>query len=151
MKKNSAENRYMEFNLGVQSFALPLLAVKEVIRRPEVTTVPNMPPHFEGMVNLRGQILGVFNVRKKLGSTKSLVDQSQEVVIVVEEGGVMVGMSVDEVTRVLHAGAEKILAAPLKEEDPAKVYLNGVIHEDDQLILLVDVHKLLEFDKYKAA
>jgi purine-binding chemotaxis protein CheW len=151
MSTNLADNRYMEFSLGNQSFALPLLAVKEVIRRPEVTSVPNMPAHFEGMVNLRGQILGVFNVRKKLGSLKASVDQSQEVVIVVEENGVMIGMSVDEVNRVVHASRDKILEAPLKEDDPAKAFISGVIHESEKLVLMVNVHKLLEFEKYKAA
>lgn len=84
----SAENngRFMEFRLGTQMYAVPLLTVKEVIPKPEITSVPNMPSHFEGMINLRGQILGVFNVRKKLGAKpEAVLEKSHDVVIVIEQ------------------------------------------------------------------
>lgn len=146
----SLDNRYMEFRIGEQLYAIPLLSVKEVIQKPDVRLVPNMPPYFEGMMNLRGQILGVFSVRKKLAA-KARDEKSEhpEVVVVIEEHGTMVGMIVDEVTRVLYADENAIKAAPLKEDDPAKKYIDSVIQADKELVLTIKVNQLFEMDKFK--
>lgn len=150
MSQQNVDNRYMEFRLGEQLYGIPLLSVKEVIQKPEVTAVPNMPAHFEGMVNLRGQILGVFNVRKKLAAQSKPANESQsnEVVMVIEKNGVSVGMVVDEVTRVLHPNSDMIRAAPLKEDDPARAFILSVIQTGDDLVLVVDANQLLDLDKY---
>jgi purine-binding chemotaxis protein CheW len=150
MSAEGLDNRFMEYRLGAQLYALPLLNVKEVIPKPEITAVPNMPPHFEGMINLRGQILGVFNVRKKLAAkARDAKEDHPEVVIVIEHMGVSVGMMVDEVTRVLHAEDGKIGPAPLKEDDPARHFIGSVIQTGKELVLTVQIDKLLDLEKYK--
>lgn len=148
---NNTDNRYMEFRLGGQLYAIPLLTVKEVVPKPEITIVPNMPAHFEGMINLRGQILGVFNVRRKLNiKAKDPAAKSSDVVIVIEQMGVSVGMIVDEVTRVLHAEAEKISPAPLKDDDPSRSFITSVIQSEQELVMTIQVDKLLELEKHRA-
>jgi purine-binding chemotaxis protein CheW len=150
MSEANSDNRFMEFRLGGQLYAIPLLSVKEVITKPEITMIPNMPTHFEGMINLRGQILGVFNVRKKLAAkADDSKNKVQEVVIVIEQKGVFVGMIVDEVTKVLHAKPEMIGPAPLKEDDPARHFIGSVIQTGEELVMTIHVGKLLELDKYK--
>lgn len=152
MSQSTLDNKFMEFRLGDNLFAIPLLHVKEVIKRPEISQVPNMPAHFEGMLNLRGQILGVFNVRQRLGAKKKDAAESMtDVVVVVDQNGVQVGMIVDEVTRVLHATQEMIKEAPLKEGDPARKFVNSVIQSSDELVLNISVSDLLELDKYNLA
>jgi purine-binding chemotaxis protein CheW len=146
------DNRYMEFRLGAQLYAIPLLTVKEVISKPEVTLVPNMPAHFEGMFNLRGQILGVFNIRKKIAAKPAEVaNKNSDVVIVIEQDGVNACMTVDEVTRVLHAEPNMISPAPLKEDDPARKFIEAVIQTDGQLVPTINVSQLLELEKFRAA
>jgi purine-binding chemotaxis protein CheW len=151
MSQNTLENRYMEFILGDQQFALPLISVKEVIQKPEITNVPNMPSHFEGMMNLRGKIIGVFNVRKKMSikAQESKTEKSPDVVIVVEKDGISVGMIVDEVTRVIHATADMISAAPVKEGDSTLKYILNVIQTKGDMVLSIDVNELLEIEKYR--
>lgn len=151
MSQNTLENRFMEFLLGDQAFALPLISVKEVISRPEITPVPNMPAHFEGMMNLRGKVIGVFNMRKKLAvrATSERQSESPEAVIVVEGEDVSIGMIVDEVTRVIHAKPDMLKEAPLKADDPMRKYIINVIQTKDGMILSVDVGELLELKKYK--
>ncbi len=152
MSANSLENRFMEFKLGGQLYAIPLLSVMEVIPKPEVTVVPNMPSHFEGMINLRGQILGVFNVRKKLAAKpREATKSNSEVVIVIEQLGISAGMIVDEVTRVLHAKGDMIGPAPLKENDPARQFIGSVIQTGTELVMTIHVASLLELEKYKSA
>jgi purine-binding chemotaxis protein CheW len=149
MSGEKIDNRYMEFKLGDQLYAVPLLAVKEVIQKPEVTAVPNMPSHFEGMMNLRGQILGVYSIRKKLNAKpKEKHLTTTDVVMVIEHEGISVGMIVDEVTKVLHAETDKIKPAPLKEDDPAKSFVTSVIQAEGELVLAVNVSQLLELNKY---
>lgn len=152
MSQNTLNNRYMEFLLNQQAFALPLISVKEVIQKPEITSIPNMPAHFEGMMNLRGKIIGVFNVRKKLSvkATSDRVSTTPEVVIVIEKDGVSV-MIVDEVTKVIHATDVMVKEAPLKEDDPTRRYILNVIHSKDEMVLSINVNELLEIDKYKKA
>ncbi len=148
---NEVDNRYMEFKLGGQLYAIPLLSVKEVVPKPEITSVPNMPAHFEGMINLRGQILGVFNVRKKLSAkARDTSEKNSDVVIIIEQLGVSVGMIVDEVTRVLHAAKDKIGPAPLKEDDPARHFITAVIQTEEELVMTIQVGQLLELEKHKA-
>jgi len=138
----------MEFRLGDQLYAIPLLTIKEVIQKPDVTAVPNMPSHFEGMMNLRGQILGIFSVRKKLGAKDRAADAGNDVVVVIEQNGTNVGMIVDEVTRVLHPDSNMIRPAPLKENDPAQAFVRSVIQSGEDLILTIDVVQLLDLEKF---
>lgn len=148
----TTDHRYMEFRLGQQLYAIPLLSVKEVLQKPELTPVPNMPSHFEGMINLRGQILGILNVRKKLGAnTLSTKDDPNPhaVVIVIEDQGVLVGMTVDEVTKVIQAKDSQIGPAPLKEGDPAQKFVTSVLQLDKELILTLNLFELLELKKYQ--
>jgi purine-binding chemotaxis protein CheW len=151
MSHDNLDNRYMEFQLGGQLFAMPLMSVKEVIQKPEITSVPNMPSHFEGMMNLRGQILGVFDVRKKLAvkAREKNSENTPEVIIVIEDQGVSVGMLVDEVTKVLHTNEGMIKPAPIKEDDQASSFIRSVIHAGEEMVLAVDVRNLLEIEKYK--
>ncbi len=145
------DNRFMEFRLSDQLYALPLLSIKEVIRKPEITIIPNMPPHFEGIMNLRGQILGVFNIRKKISAKPNEAKNPKDVVVVIERNGIFVGILVDEVTTVLHPEADNIRPAPLKEGDPAQPYVKFVIHTEKDLVMAIDMPTLLDLDKYKLA
>lgn len=138
-----ADRRYMELRIGTGLFAIPLLSVKEVISRPELTAVPNMPSHFEGMINLRGQILGVYSARRKIGM-KTTDKQVQEVVVILDVNGVKTGVIVDDVTRVLHVEEAMLREAPIKEEDPAFRYISAVIELEKELIQIINMSALLE-------
>lgn len=144
----SLDNRFMEIRMGTQLYGVPLMAVKEVIQKPEITSVPNMPKHFEGMINLRGQILGVFNIKSKLSKGEVEAEQPP-VIVVVEDNGVLVGMIVDEVTRVLDVDPDALKAAPLKGNDPAAKFISGIIHSDEELVMTLKIAELLELNNYK--
>lgn len=150
MSEVQIKSRYIEFSLGAQLYAIPLLTVKEVILKPETTAVPNMPSYFEGMINLRGQVLGIYNLRKKMGAkSKDNNELANDVVIIIENNGISVGMIVDEVTRVLNVESSMIGPAPLKEDDPARNFINSVIRVNGELVMTVNVVELLELEKFK--
>ncbi|MBX7231370.1 MAG: chemotaxis protein CheW [Bdellovibrionales bacterium] len=147
MNKSKTDGRFMEFRLGEIFFAVPLLNVREVLPKPDTTHIPNMPPHFEGMINLRGQIVGVFNVAKKLNPhSQQKKNKPNEVVIVIEKNGVNVGMIVDEVTKVLYTESDKISPAPLKKEEPSSQYIDCVIQNEEGLVMTINIEKLLELN-----
>ena len=147
---NNVQNdlRYMEFRFGEQKFALPLLAVKEVIPKPETTPVPNMPSHFEGMINLRGQVLGIYNIRRKLGIpvAQASVNVRHEVVIIVENNTGLVGFIVDEVTRVIQTTPESFLEAP-KSDVASAQFVSSIIKSEEDLIMAVEIGKILGFEQ----
>jgi len=147
----SHDNRFMEFKMGDQLYSVPLLSVREVIQKPEITPMPNCPADFEGMMNLRGQLLGVFNVRKKLSSNAKPKNNEHTVVVIIERNGISVGMIVDEVTRVLSTESDMIKAAPVRADDPSKKFIQSIIHTESDLVLILDLEQLLEFKKYEKA
>lgn len=92
-------NRYLNFSLGEEEFAIPLLSVKEVIAVPETTPIPHTPPHFLGIMNLRGQVISVIDLRKKFSiNTKNTEETS---VIILDLKNHFLGVVVDSVTSVL--------------------------------------------------
>lgn len=151
MTTNIHENRFIVFKIGKQQYALPLLSIMEVITKPDITPVPNMPNYFEGMINLRGQILGVFNVNKRLGNkTRETQFDTPEVIIVIEHNNVIIGMIVDEVIKVIQPEENCISPAPIKEDsNNGKDFVDSVIQLDNEIVIILNITELLELERYK--
>lgn len=141
----SEMQRYLCFNLGKEEFALPLLAVKEVIGMPELTPIPQMPPHFLGMMNLRGNVITILDLRNKL-SIKPQPSEEQAVVIL-ELGDTRLGCVVDCVNSVINLSEADILDKPHMENTKSSQSITGVIKKSEGLILLLDVAKALSLDE----
>lgn len=73
--------RYLCFNLGHEEFAIPLLSIKEVIGMPDVTPIPQSPPHFLGIMNLRGQVISILDLRQKLTIKPSNVEDPSVMIL----------------------------------------------------------------------
>lgn len=144
-KETSSTNskRFLEFILGKESYAIELLKVKEVITPPEMTPIPKSPPHVCGLMNLRGLILTVIDLRKKLGITP-IEDTSQNGVIIFDLGERLLGVKVDSIQRVLNVFEDKI--KPVPESDRNNEYILGVIQHETKLIMWIDPSILLESD-----
>ena len=99
------EAQYVTFRLGDEVFALPMESVREIIRNPDVVRVPMTPPAFEGVANLRGQVLPVVNLRRRLGLEPRTRDDATRVVVVDE--GDAVGFVVDSVASVITATSQQ--------------------------------------------
>ena len=144
----SSDQKFLEFSLDAQLYAIPLAAVKEVFRRPEVTKVANMPIDFEGIFNLRGSIIGLIDIKKSIGM-KKMIEKASEVVVCVEHEGTTLGVSVDEVTRILTSKEEMLRKPPFKKGDPAEPYIQTIVQSGEDLIVVLDLHKLLNFESYQ--
>ncbi len=132
--------RYLTFSLGTEDFAIPLLKVKEVIALTEVTPLPQTPPYFLGIMNLRGQVITVLDLRTKLGIKPA---KNQETVVVIcDLGTLCVGVVVDSVNSVVPVSEDKI--SPKPDMTGAKSdSIIGVYQDEKNLVLLLDISKTL--------
>ena len=141
------ESRYLCFTLGKEDFGVPLLAVREVIALPDITPIPHSPPHFLGIINLRGQILSIVDLRSKLGIASK--NHSETCVLVSEIDGVQLGLVVDSVNSVLSPEPDSVSEKPGLEGTKAANYVSAVFRTKDRLILFLDLSKILDVNEIK--
>lgn len=131
----------VSFVVGTEEFAISILSVQEINRMMQITRVPQSPPFIEGVINLRGKIIPVMDLRKRFGLEK-LENLADARIIVVEVQGRVIGFTVDRVNEVLR------LAADIVEPPPAMVcsidsdFVKGVGKLNDRLLILLDLDKL---------
>ena len=111
-------DRYLEFNLGVEKFAIPLLSVKEVIAVPETTNVPFTPEYYLGIMNLRGQVLSIIDLRKRMKVTPK-ENNSETAVIIVDLEYTHLGVIVDSINRVIAIDNDDFAPPPEIEKTQA--------------------------------
>jgi purine-binding chemotaxis protein CheW len=137
-------NRYLCFNLGSEGFSLPLLAVREVIGVPEITAVPQTPAHFLGIMNLRGLIISVLDLRIKMGIKPIVSDETA--VIILDLGDYNLGVVVDQVNAVIQLAENEISEKPHMDSSKINDSVTGVFRKDDRLVLLLDIAKALSVE-----
>ncbi len=142
--------RYLEFSLGAEVYAMPLLAVREVIAVPEITPIPYTPPHFLGMMNLRGQVISVIDLRLKFNMKQAATHTPETAIIICNIGSLSLGVVVNSVNSVLALTSQDISEKPGIESSINTAYITGVTRKDNQLVLLLDIGKVLNVTDYAA-
>lgn len=140
--QQSENNRYLSFSLGKEEYAIPLLSVKEVIAMPEITHVPHTPPHFLGIMNLRGQVISIIDLRGKLGIKP--LNSTETAVIICDLNPMSIGVVVDSINSVLSLKSELISAKPDIQGNKHHEYVTGIYRKDNHLVLLLDLAKTLD-------
>lgn len=142
----SEEIQLVVFGLGREEFAVEVTQVREIIRMEEITRMPKSPPFVEGIINLRGQIIAVIDLARRLNLPSG--ERSPETrIIVVEAGDVKVGMIVDSVSEVLRVSAEAVEPNPALAADVSAAFLQGVVKHDNRLIILLDLARILSLEE----
>lgn len=129
------------FRLGSEEFGVDITQVREIIKVPAITRIPNSPPFIEGVINLRGQITTVMDLRKRLGIATSKANENR--IIIVEVGKNTIGMIVDSVTEVLRLPSNDIEETPTAASGVDAEYIRGVGKLKDRLLILLDLNKVL--------
>lgn len=140
-------DRFLEFSLGQEDYAIPLLMVKEVISIPETTPIPKAPKHFIGLMNLRGQVISIVDLRNKL-SIKPKEEVADSAVIIVDFQGINIGVIVDSINRVLAFSIGDIQEMPEVNSQVKSDYIRGVYKKEDGLTILLDLAKCLDVKDY---
>jgi len=147
MTQGSTVGRYLVFALGAENFAIPLLKVREVIAMPEVTPIPQTPAHFLGIMNLRGQVISIVDLRNKL-KIKPKEKNSESAVIICDLGALSIGVVVDEVTSVFNIDSKDFQKRPQIESNMKTTYIEGVCQREGKLILLLNISEVLDVNDH---
>lgn len=137
--------RYLTFTLGAEEYALPLLRVKEVIGYSEPTPIPQAPAHFRGVINLRGQVISIIDLRSKL-SLETVAPRAETSIVILDLQGCLLGVVVDSVDCVLALAENEI-----DTQNDVGNFVNGrhvlgIAKKDDRLIILLDIRATLEVE-----
>lgn len=131
------------FRIGRETFGVPINLVHEIVRVPEITAVPDAPDYVEGVINLRGKIVSIIDLRKRFAE-REIIPHKKNRILVAELEGKMVGLIVDAASEVLKIPRSEIDAPPNVFEENEVHYVTGVGKLNGRLIILVDLTKILE-------
>ena len=135
-------SEYLSFTLGREEYGIEILKVQEIRSYEQVTTIANAPAFIKGVVNLRGIIVPIVDMRIKFNLGEAQYNELT-VVIVLNVAGRVVGMVVDGVSDVIQLSAEQIRPAPDFSSSFDMKYITGLGTVDDRMLILVDIEKLM--------
>jgi purine-binding chemotaxis protein CheW len=137
------ELQIVGFRIGRETYGLPISFVREIVRVPEITAVPNAPAYIEGVINLRGRIIPVVDLRKRFGEkTFELNKKSRIVVVEIEHRGV--GLLVNSASEVLRLPPSEIESPRVVFPEGELSYITGVGKLGGRLVILLDLTKILQ-------
>lgn len=138
----SRETHIVGFRVGRETYGVPITALHEIVRVPEITGVPDAPDYLEGVINLRGKIVSVVDLRKRFGQASATLDRRSRI-LVVEHRGRLVGMIVDSASEVLKIPESEIEPAPAMMQEGGLDCVTGLGKYKGRLIILLDVSRIL--------
>lgn len=139
----NSELHIVGFRVGSETFGVPITCVHEIVRVPEITNVPDSPEFVEGVINLRGKIVSVVDLRKRFGEQPTAPNKKNRV-IVVDSDRKLVGLIVDSASEVMRIPQSEIEQPPRIMADESSGYVTGVGKLKDRLIILVDLQRVLQ-------
>ncbi len=148
-RKKVAEEalRWVTFRLENEKYGINVMQVQEVLRITEIAPVPGAPSYVLGIINLRGNVVTVIDTRSRFGLASVETDDSSRVVIIESEEQV-VGILVDSVAEVVDLQPSAIETAPNVGTEESAKFIQGVASHDGDLLILVDLNKLLSDEEW---
>jgi purine-binding chemotaxis protein CheW len=140
--QHAAGYEFLAFTLGNEEYGIDILTVQEIRGYESPTSIANVPDFIKGIINLRGLIVPIVDMRIKFNLGKAEY-HNLTVVIILNIGGRVVGMVVDSVSDVITLSPEQIRPAPAMANVLDTSYLTGLGAVDDRMLILVDIEKLM--------
>jgi purine-binding chemotaxis protein CheW len=135
----------VSFNIGDEEFGVDILQVQEINRMLEVTRLPCAPEYVDGVINLRGKVIPIINLRRRFGMERKERDKHTRIVVV-DISNRIVGFEVDAVREVLRISRSVTEPPPMIMGGVREEYITGVGKLDDRLLILLDLEKVLMTD-----
>jgi len=142
----SGELQLVSFNIGTEEFGVDILKVQEINRMVEITRVPQAPHFVEGVINLRGKVIPIVDLRKRFGLELKEHDKNTRIVVV-DIGGNIMGMIVDSVSEVLRLPASTIEPPPEIVTGINSEYIKGVAKLEDRLLIFLDLSRVIDAEE----
>lgn len=141
----SRELHIVGFQVGRETYGVPITSLHEIVRVPEITAVPDAPEYMEGVINLRGKIVSVIDLRKRLGEKKVSLSRRNRI-LVIEHRGRLAGLIVDSASEVLKIPASDVEESPTSLQEGGTNCVTGLGKYKGRLIVLLDMTKLMDFN-----
>ncbi|MDD4583837.1 MAG: chemotaxis protein CheW [Eubacteriales bacterium] len=146
MEEDTQHGRFLTFALDTEIFGVEIKYVREIFGLQPITKVPEVPEYIKGIINLRGKIIPLIDVRLKFGK-EAIEYDDRTCIIVIEINDVSIGLIVDNVVEVVTIGDEDIAEPPANKTGFENRYIKGIGKVGDQVQLLLDCEKLLKADE----
>ena len=149
---NRAQNPVIQlvgFRLDNEDYAIAITKIQEIILMKPITRIPQVPDFIEGLINLRGSVIPIVNLRKRFGlPPREIDDETRTIVVNVHEK--TVGCVVDAVTQVMRINRDQVQPPPLGVMAVNHQYLAGLAKLDDRLMIILDIDKLFQAEELAA-
>lgn len=150
LKSNDTEksltNQFVTFQLGAETYGISILKLNEIIAYQSCTTIPNVPKFIKGVLNLRGIVVPVIDLRERFGMELKDYDQFT-VIMILDVSGRIMGLVVDMVSDVLTLNSDDVKPRPHFSTGISTEFISGMGIKDKKFIILLDVDKLLSDDE----
>jgi len=139
--------QWVNFKLDSETYGINVMQVQEILRYSEIAPVPGAPSYVLGIINLRGNVVTVIDTRSKFGLEPCEVTDNTRIIIIEAEKQV-IGIMVDSVVEVVYLKTSEIDHAPNVGNEETAKFIQGVSKRDGELLILVDLNKLLSDDEW---
>ncbi|MFT2091370.1 chemotaxis protein CheW [Paraglaciecola sp. 2405UD69-4] len=139
--------QWVTYKLAEETYGINVMQVQEVLRYTEIAPVPGAPDYVLGIINLRGNVVTVIDTRSRFGLPPSDMTDNTRIVII-ESDEQVVGILVDSVAEVVYLRSSEIDSAPNVGTEESAKFIQGVSNRDGQLLILVDLDKLLNDEEW---
>jgi len=140
--------QWVTFRLADETYGINVMQVQEVLRVTEIAPVPGAPDYVMGIINLRGNVVTVLDTRKRFNLPATEQDDATRIVII-ESGQNVVGVQVDSVAEVVELRRSEVELSPNVGNDESAKYIEGVASINDELLILIDINKLLSAEEWE--
>ena len=134
--------QWVTFHLDGEAYGVNVMQVQEVLRYTDIAAVPGAPPYVIGSINLRGNVVTVIDTRHRFGLMPGEISDHTRIVII-EADKHVVGILVDSVAEVVYLKQSEVETAPNVGNEESAKFIQGVCHKNDQLLILIELEKLL--------
>lgn len=131
------------FQVGRETYGVPIASLHEIVRVTDITAVPDAPEYIEGVINLRGKIVSVIDLRKRFGEKQTAANRKNRI-LVVESSGRLTGLIVDSASDVLKIPSSDVEPPPAVFQEGGLNCVTGLGKYKNRLIILLDMSKLLQ-------
>lgn len=139
--------QWVTFRLENETYGINVMQVQEVLRYTEIAPVPGAPSYVLGIINLRGNVVTVIDTRLRFGlPTAEITDQTR--IVIIEAENQVVGILVDAVAEVVYLRQSEIETTPNVGNEESAKFIQGVCHKNDELLILVDLEKMMTDEEW---
>ncbi|MBP3142487.1 chemotaxis protein CheW [Aliivibrio fischeri] len=139
--------QWVTFQLEEETYGINVMQVREVLRHTEIAPVPGAPDYVLGIINLRGNVVTVIDTRSRFGLMQGEITDNTRIIVIESERQV-IGIFVDSVAEVVYLRSSEIDTTPSVGTEESAKFIQGVSNRDGNLLILVDLNKLLSDDEW---